>query len=496
MWLVIYDMYEYNGVMEEDINTCYKALTARDARFDGVFFVGVTSTGIYCRPICTARTPKKSNCKFFNSPEAAEKEFFRPCLRCRPELAPGNAPIDSSQRIANLFLLCVEGGHFNEEVGLEDIAFQFGLSSRQIRRIIQNEFGVSPIELILTRRLLLAKKLLTETVMSITDVAFASGFLSLRRFNDAFKKRYKMTPSTIKKHIKNNSRLTSPEYMTLQLNYRPPYDWKGMLNFLAFRSIVGVELIEDNCYTRTVKIGKNTGWIRVIHAPDKNALMIDISLSLTLVLPTLLFKLRNLFDLNARPDVITGHLSQDSLLKNEVIKNPGLRVPGAFDGFELAVRAILGQQITVKAATTLVSRFVKAFGKQIETPITQLHYQFPTSKSISSLGVNEIASLGIIRKRAQCIITLAKEMDSNKLNLEHSVDPEATINQLTLLPGIGKWTAHYIAMRALRWPDAFPKEDVALRKRLGGVTAKVAEEMSQSWRPWRTYALLHIWNKS
>lgn len=479
--------------MNEDKAIFYKAFAARDARFDGVFYIGVTSTGIYCRPICTAKLPKKENCRFFKNAEAAEKEFFRPCLRCRPELAPGNAPIDNAHRIANLLALRIEEGKFDEEDGLEKIALQFGLSSRQIRRIVQKEFGVSPIELILTRRLLLAKQLLTETELAIIDVAFASGFSSLRRFNDAFKKRYGMSPSLLKKGKIEASVKSSTEQIMLQLYYRPPFDWVGLLNFLMNRMLKGVEHTEGSRYSRTVQIGKHKGWICISPIQGKNALSVEISLSLSPVLSILLERLRNIFDLNARPDVIAAHLSQDPLLAADVLNNPGLRVPGAFEGFELAVRAILGQQITVRAATTLAGRFVQAFGEEIETPFPYLHYLCPTPHRIASAQIEEIASLGIIRTRAKSIIELAKGVSSNRLKLEASVNPEATISQLVSIPGIGKWTAHYIAMRALRWPDAFPKEDIALRKRLGKVTPKQAEELSQAWRPWRTYATLHLW---
>jgi AraC family transcriptional regulator of adaptative response / DNA-3-methyladenine glycosylase II len=482
--------------MNEEQYMFYKALASRDPRFDGVFFVGVTSTGIYCRPICTAKLPKVENCRFFKSAEAAEKEWFRPCLRCRPELAPGNAPIDNAHRIANLLITRIGEEQLEEGAGLEDIAMQFGLSSRQLRRIVQKEFGVSPMELVLTRRLLLAKQLLTETDLSITDIAFASGFLSLRRFNDAFKKHYGMPPSRLKHKAKSVLiRSSSSDTITLQLSYRPPYDWLGLLDFLAKRTLKGVEWVEENSYSRTVQIGPCKGWVHIYHLQERNALVAEISFSLLPVLSILLERLRNIFDLNARPDLIATQLRQDPLLTDVVAQNPGLRVPGAFDGFELAIRAILGQQITVKAATALAGRFAAAFGEKIDTPYLQLHHLCPTPLRIASLQMEEIAALGIIRSRAQSIIELAKKVSSNVLKLEASAPIEPTLTQLTSIPGIGKWTGHYIAMRALRWPDAFPKEDIALRKKLGGVTAKQAEEMSQVWRPWRSYALLYLWKK-
>ena len=476
-----------------DGDIAYNALLSRDVRFDGVFFTGVTSTGIYCRPICPAKTPKQENCRFFESREAAEKESFRPCLRCRPELAPGNAPVDGVRRMAHLIAQRLEEG-FNEGINLEDIAKKFGISSRQLRRIVHKEFGTSPIELIQIRRLLLAKQLLTETRLPIINIAFASGFSSVRRFNDVFIRHYKMPPGQLrKKIISSKDPIKFTNTLTLQLTYRPPYDWESMLAFLEGRQIKGVEHVASHCYSRTVRIDKHKGWIKVTHAPSKNALMVELTHSLTPVLPILLSALRNLFDLSARPDLISFHLMQDKLLASSVSKNLGLRVPGAFNGFEMAVRAILGQQITVKAATTLSCRFAEAFGEPIETPFPELNRLSPLPEKVMVVTVNDIAELGIISSRAKSIIALAHALTSRIIVLDAGMNPELTIKKLLVLPGIGPWTAHYIAMRALRWPDAFVKEDLVLRKNLGGVSAKQAEELSQTWRPWRSYAVIHIW---
>jgi AraC family transcriptional regulator of adaptative response / DNA-3-methyladenine glycosylase II len=475
--------------MTRDAAALYTAYASRDPRFDGVFYIGVTSTGIYCRPVCTARTPKAANCRFFASAEAAEKASFRPCLRCRPELAPGNAPVDDAHRIASLVAHRIEEG----SAGLENVAKQFGWSSRQIRRIVQNELGVSPIELVMTRRLLLAKQLLTETTLPIIEVAYASGFSSVRRFNDAFGMRYDMPPSRFRKDANGAVSSTAHDSFTLQLSYRSPFDWTAMQAFLGARTMKGVELVRDDAYLRTVRLGEHTGWIRVSHAPAKRALFVELTHSLTPVLPALLGRLRNLFDLSARPDVIADHLAKDPLLAAAVRRRPGLRVPGAFDGFEIAVRAILGQQITVKGATTIAGRFADAFGEPIATPHQGLDRASPTPQRLAAARVSSLTKLGIIETRARSIIALAQEFSSGRLELEPGADAERTIAQLVALPGIGAWTAHYIAMRALRWPDAFPKEDVALRKTLGGVTAARAEELSQPWRPWRSYATLHLW---
>jgi AraC family transcriptional regulator of adaptative response / DNA-3-methyladenine glycosylase II len=486
--------------MTDDRAALYSAYTSRDPRFDGVFFIGVTSTGIYCRPVCTAKTPKAANCRFFNSAEAAEKAAFRPCLRCRPELAPGNAPVDGAHRIASRIVERIGEGMLDDGTGLEKIAAEFFFSSRQIRRIVKNELGVSPIELVQTRRLLLAKQLLTETKLSVSAIAYTSGFSSLRRFNDAFRTHYRMAPTRLRKDAgavagAGNGAVTH-ETLTLQLGYRPPFDWTGMLSFLRTRGLKGVEAVGGDEYMRTVRLGAHSGWIRVSNVSEKRTLRVELTHSLAPVLPALLGRLRQLFDLSARPDLIAETLMRGELLAASVTQNPGLRVPGAFDGFELAVRAILGQQITVKAAATLAGRFSDAFGESVRTPHANLTRLSPTAARVAAANMDEVASLGIIRTRAQSIITLAGEVASGRLKLEAGANPEATMRQLVALPGIGPWTAQYIAMRALRWPDAFPKEDIALRKRLGGVTAATAEALSHAWMPWRSYATMHLWRGS
>lgn len=471
----------------------YNAYASRDPRFDGVFFIGVTSTGIYCRPVCPARTPKAANCRFFESAEAAEKAHFRPCLRCRPELAPGRAPVDGAQRIAGMIVQRIDEGMLDGGAGLERIAEQFGWSSRQIRRILQQELGVSPIELLQTRRLLLAKQLLTETVLPVTEVAFASGFASLRRFNDAFGRRYGMPPTRLRKAARGTAAPESAAPITLQLSYRPPFDWAGLLDFLRARALRGVERVDGNAYLRTVRLGTHTGWVRVRHAPKQRALLVEFPHALTPVLPVLLGRLRHLFDLSARPDVIAAQLRRDARLSELVKRRPGLRVPGAFDGYELAVRAVLGQQVAVKAATTIAGRLVTAFGEPIETPHEGLTHLTPTPARIAAASTDEIASLGVVQTRARSIIALAQEIEASTLLLDPGASPEATLAALVSLPGIGAWTAHYVAMRALRWPDAFPKEDLIVRKRLGGVTPARAEAMAEAWRPWRAYATLYLW---
>jgi AraC family transcriptional regulator, regulatory protein of adaptative response / DNA-3-methyladenine glycosylase II len=483
--------------MTSTATALYTAYASRDPRFDGVFYIGVTSTGIYCRPVCTAKTPKAANCRFFDSAEAAEKSNFRPCLRCRPELAPGNAPVDDAHRIASLIAHRIDEGMLDDGASIEQIAERFGWSSRQIRRMLRKELGVSPIELVQTRRLLLAKQLLTETTLPISEIAYASGFSSLRRFNDAFSGRYGMPPTRFRSAADTaTSTIASTDTFTLQLTYRPPFDWEGILRFIELRALEGVEYVADNEYLRTVQLGAHRGWIRIRHRSERNTLLVELPHALTPVLPALLGRLRHLFDLSARPDIIAAHLARDPALADIVERHPGLRVPGAFDGFELATRAILGQQISVRAATTLAGRVMDAFGEPIGTPHAALRRLSPTPQTIAAVSEDALAALGIVRTRARSIIVLAQEIASGRLDLSAGADPERTIAQLVTLPGIGPWTAHYIAMRALRWPDAFPKEDIVLQKQLGGVSAAEAERMSQPWRPWRSYATLHLWRSA
>ena len=334
--------------------------------------------------------------------------------------------------------------------------------------------GRAAIQLLLTRRLLLAKQLLTETGLPITEIAFASGFSSLRRFNDAFNTRYGMAPTRLRRTATEDvAAISATQTSTLQLAYRPPYDWDEVLAFLAARALKGVEDVTGGSYARTVQLGKAQGWIRVSRLSKTHALAVEFTHSLTPVLPALLSRVRALFDLDARPDLIARHLSRDARLKSAVRAHPGRRVPGAFNGFEMGLRAILGQQVTVKAATTIASRFVEAFGEPIVTPLAELNRLSPSPVLVARSAVNDIARHGIVAARCRSIIALARAQASG-LCLDSSAhhDPDDSIKRLAELPGIGPWTAHYIAMRALRWPDAFPKEDIALRKNLGGVTPK------------------------
>lgn len=468
----------------------YRALAAHDSRFDGVFFVGVKTTGIYCRPVCTAKTPRRTSCRFFASAALAEQAGFRPCLRCRPELAPGLAPVDSTRTIARAAAARIEAGALNNGGNLEDLATRLGLSSRQLRRAMRAELGVSPVQLAQTTRLLLAKRLIAETQLPMIQVALAAGFDSVRRFNALFQSHYRLSPSSLR-------RATTPtvtaDRLRLLLAYRPPLAWDALLKFLAARAIPGIECVSDNTYHRTVALGEHRGWLSVSPVTDRHLLAVDLATSLAPVLPTILARLRNLFDLDARPDIIAGHLTHDPLLSSQVKKYPGLRVPGAFDSFELALRAILGQQISVRGASTLAGRIANQFGEPITTPLPCLNRVTPTAGHIAAARPTAITSLGLTTTRADCLRHLAKAVASHEIDLEPGMEPEHTVAQLLKLLGIGPWTAEYIAMRALRWPDAFPAGDLGLLKATKLKSATALSTISERWRPWRSYAALHLW---
>jgi AraC family transcriptional regulator of adaptative response / DNA-3-methyladenine glycosylase II len=480
----------YNADMTLEDDLCYRALAAHDTRFDGVFFVGVRTTGIYCRPVCTARTPRRSSCRFFESAPLAEKAGFRPCLRCRPERAPGHAPIDSARTTARLAAARIEAGALSGTGSLEQLAESLGLSTRQLRRAVRKELGVSPIELAQTTRLLLAKRLIAETDLPMTQIAFASGFDSVRRFNALFRNHYRLTPSLLRR---SPARGVAAESIRLTMAYRPPLDWSALLRFLAARAIPGVESVCDGAYHRTVAIGELSGWLSVSPVPERNLLAVDLAASLAPALPRILMQLRNLFDLDARPDVIADHLARDPLLAPRVARQPGLRVPGAFDAFELALRGVLGQQVSVRGASTLAGRFAERFGESIETPIAGLNRVTPAPRSLAVARSTTLAGLGLPGSRAEALRNLAQVVARGEIDIEPGVDPRAVIGRLVALPGIGPWTAEYIAMRALRWPDAFPAGDLGLLKASQMKSARALETLAEGWRPWRAYAALHLW---
>lgn len=470
---------------------CYAAFKAHDVRFDGRIFVCVASTGIYCRPVCRVRMPKEANCTFRSSAAAAEAEGFRPCRKCRPELAPGFSPVDMSMSLARRAARILDDDGLRED-NLAALAGIMGVSDRHLRRAFAGEFGVSPVQYMQTKRLLLAKSLLTDTALPVTEIAFASGFGSIRRFNDIFQKRYRMSPTALRQRGAGDTE----GGVTLYLGYRPPYDWDGILAFLAPRCIAGVEHCADGAYARTAAVGDHRGWIRVSHAPRKNALAVSVDPELLPVLATVLAKVRHQFDLDCDPAAIHETLAAMNTLRPGLAAM-GTRLPGCFDPFEMSVRAILGQQITVKAARTLAARFAATFGSPLATPFPELTHTFPSPESVRQLEgpvESHLGPLGIIRTRARSILALAEALAGGTLRLAPGSDAEEEMRRLLALPGFGPWTVHYIAMRALGHPDAFPHGDYGVKKALAGCSPKEILEMAEAWRPWRAYATVNLWN--
>ncbi|QDL53880.1 DNA-3-methyladenine glycosylase 2 family protein [Rhodoferax aquaticus] len=514
-------MTNLHGTPDHDAR--YLAVQTKDARFDGRFFTAVTTTGIYCRPVCRVRAPKQENCRFFDLAAQAESAGFRPCLRCRPELSPSASPMsmapwsvqDASSILARQAALLLDTALSNGEevLSIGHLSLRLGVSERHLRRIFEAQWGVSPLQYLQTRRLLNAKQLLTDTPLPIAQVALLSGFASVRSFNTAFSAHYRMEPRSLRKHsgvpatalspqkpVKpNRHALLDGEAPALQLRacYRPPYDVGAILQFFATRSIAGLEVVDvaRRSYARTLQVQHGsthfTGWVSAMFALERCSVEFQISQSLAPVLPAVLQLLKGLFDLDADPQPIHDAVGVQFPL------GAGLRVPGTVDGFELGVRAILGQQITVAAARTLIERLTNRFGEAISTPHVGLNRLFPTAHVLAHADGGALGELGIVRQRQTAILGLAQAVSDNRLQLRAGADVSSTMAQLEALPGIGPWTANYIAMRALRWPDAFPAGDVALQSSLGVRQVKnpavAAELASQKWRPWRSYAVVRAW---
>jgi len=485
--------------MDLDADAAYLVLKARDARFDGRLFVGVTSTRVYCRPICRVRTPKRENCRFFTTPAQAEAQAFRPCLKCRPEIAPGPGlawtVMDASRTLARQSADWLDdhatGG---DTPRLSVLASRLGVSDRHLRRIFQAEHGVTPVQYLQTRRLLMAKHLLTDTRLPVSQVAMASGFASLRRFNAAFAENYRMSPSRLRGAASGDEPHAAGEAITVTLGFRTPYDTERLMRFLAQRAIPGVEQVDGTRIRRTLRagvVGARPSWIEANFMPASARLQLRFAPELAPVSAKLVGAVRRWLDLDAAPQAIDDALAA-------LPGGQGLRLPGSLDGFELAVRAVLGQQVTVAAARTLACRVVACFGDSVATPWAGVDRCFPAPQCIAAAPVEQVAALGIVRTRANAIVELARAWPQLSRRLVPNQPAQPLIEALCALPGIGPWTAHYIAMRALSWPDAFPPQDVAVLKAMkrlfGSTTQREADTLAEAWRPWRAYAVLRLWN--
>lgn len=483
--------------MALDQDACYEALKSKDGRFDGQFFVGVSSTGIYCRPVCRAKLPKRENCTFFESAAQAEAAGYRPCLQCRPELAPGMAPVDSERTLAKRAarVLREECG---SPVDFEALAARLGYTDRHLRRAFSEEFGVTPNQYLQTCRLLLAKQLLTTTDLRVSHIAGMVGFGSTRQFNDVFKKHYNLTPSSLRRGRRAPE---AGEAVVIELDYRPPFAWDRLLAFLELRAIPGVEAVRDGVYYRASHLLDGhgdvaRGWISVSPLNGRNRVAVRVSSSLLGVLPQVIARVRRQFDLDCNPEAIDEGL-RGFAEKFPDAYLPGTRLPGCFDAFEMCVRAVLGQQISVKGASTLAGRVAESLGTPIESPIEGIRCTFPSAEDVAALGdgvQDALGSLGIVGARTRTIGALARALSDGSLDLSYGADPDAVIPALVELPGIGPWTAHYVSMRATGNPDAFPSTDLGVKKALDGLSQKEIESAAEAWRPWRSYATINLWS--
>lgn len=488
-------------------DVCQRALNARDARFDGLFFVGIVTTGVYCRPVCPTRRARPTNRRFFLSPAAAEHAGFRPCLTCRPELAPGRAPVDAVPRLAHRAARRIAAGALNSHT-VAELAGELGVSERHLRRALEREFGVSPVELAQTHRLLLAKRLLADTGLSVTRIAYASGFQSLRRFNSAFRDRYRLSPTGLRRSLSRSSgprradgAKPAPDFLRLTLAYRPPLCWKALVTLLRRDALPGVEIVEGRRYGRTVRLAGRSGIVVAEDpGPHENGhpgshIDIDVSASLLPALMPLLARLRLLFDLDAEPAVVDGSLAQSGL-DALVRRRPGVRIPGAFDGFEVACRVLLRGRARPGGRTSEAAlRFVESLGEPVDTGIPELSRFAPGPERVAEASPSALVAMGLPPRRAVALTALARRVVHGNLRLEPGADVAVTHRRLMEIDGVGDQQATAIVMRALGWPDAFPVTDRGLQRASGASTPSRLRERAETWRPWRAYAAVHLWLK-
>jgi len=484
--------------MRLDPDVCYRALRTRDRRFDGRFFTGVRSTGIYCRPICPAR-PRRENCTFFACAAAAQEAGYRPCLRCRPEASPGTpAWLGTSATVTRGLRLIGEGALDTGSVG--QLAGRLGVGDRHLRRLFVEHLGASPLAVAQNRRILFAKKLLDETTLPLAQVAFSAGFSSVRRFNDTLRRTYACAPRELRRRSRQRTPSGDDSELTLKLAYRPPLHWPALAGFLAARAIPGVESVSRTAYCRSIRIDGVRGILEVRPGEGDDHLRVRIRLSDTQALIQVAERVRHLFDLGADPTEIAAHLRLDPILRGSVRRRCGLRVPGAWDGFEFAVRAILGQQVSVAAASRLAGRLVETYGEPLDGACAaaecdpELRFFFPRPDALADA---DAARLGVPRTRAKAIAALSRAVADKKITLAATAEPEETKRAIQALPGLGPWTAEVIAMRVLRAPDAFPASDLGLRRALSPgpslVPSREVSARAEPWRPWRAYAAMHLW---
>jgi AraC family transcriptional regulator of adaptative response / DNA-3-methyladenine glycosylase II len=475
----------------DSFEACYRAVRSRDARFDGRIFTAVTSTGIFCRPSCPAQTPKPSNVRFYRSAAAAQAAGFRACKRCHPERLAADLESGHGDLVTDALRLIADGSV--DDGGIAGVARRLGVSPRHLHRELLARVGAGPLQLARTRRVQTARLLLERTRLPVTEVAMTAGFGSIRQFNDSMREALRKTPRQLRQM--NRPGLAAEGPVVLRLPFRPPLDVQSLLRFLGPRAIPGVEEVTDRRYRRVVRSGRTAGVMELEATDDGDTILLRLYLDDLDSLGELVASARSLFDLDADPAVITEVLAADPSLKPMVLRHPGLRVPGAVDGFEMAVRAVLGQQVSVRQATTLAGRLVERFGKPMPHLNHGLTHAFPTPDRIASA---DLSGMGLTRARAATLTSLAHAVAGGRIDLSHTADQERAAAALLDLPGLGPWTVAYVSMRALRDPDAIPLNDLGIRRALDrlGFPAPLADRVrrTQPWRPWRAYAAMHLWS--
>ena len=475
-------------IMILDWQVCSRARLSRDSRFDGKFFIGVLSTRIYCRPICPVPTVKETNVRYLPTAAAAAEAGFRPCLRCRPECSPGTPAWCGTSNTVSRALRLIEESSL-EDAGMEGLAERLGVSSRHLRRLFIRHLGASPSAVAKTRRLHFAKKLIDETRLSMTDVALASGFGCVRRFNAVIRKTYNRTPGQIRR-LAHQKTIQQQDHYLFHLRFRPPYHWKGILGFLAEHATPGVEVVDLRGYRRNISLNGCHGYFEVSPDSAHDAVAVRVQIADPRSLYLIVERIRGMFDLNADWAAVAKSLGRDPALTSRIRAEPGLRVPGCWSGFELTIRAILGQKMALKGAAALMGRMARSYGQRI-SDADGLTHLFPTPEILADAN---LADIGLREERAETIHALARAVCDGAISFDRVIDSDAFSAQLREIPGIGCWTAQYVAMRALREPDALPTGDAGLLRALGLRTQCELEKRAEAWRPWRSYASMYLWS--
>jgi AraC family transcriptional regulator of adaptative response / DNA-3-methyladenine glycosylase II len=479
-------------MLQSDPAVLERARLSRDPRFDGKFFIAVTSTGIYCRPICPASpSPRRGNVRYFTSAAAAAEAGFRPCLRCRPEAAPGTPAWLGTSAVVRRALRLINDGAL-DEVSVGEFAARVGVGARHLDRLFLQHVGASPLAVAQTRRLHFAKRLIDESNLPFTEIALAAGFGSLRRFNDAFRKAYQRPPRELRRERREPPTRGAGDEVSLALSYRPPYDWNHLRDFLALRATPRVERVDEDGYARLIRTEGGHAVIQVRPLHGRDALQLRVQGAPAAALFQIATAARRVFDLSADPALVAGGLASDPLMRPLVRRRPGIRIPGTWDAFECAVRAVLGQQVTVAAARTLAGRLVERTGEPVTTAAAGLERLFPTPQILAAANLD---GLGLTGARITALKALAAAVAEGRVAFDRPA--EEVIASLLELPGFGEWTAQYIALRALGEPDAFLLADLVVRRMAAGggapLTARQLEGRADAWRPWRGYAVMHLW---